>query len=276
MADIFISYAREDRDSAKALAKSLEAQGLSVWWDRNIPLGLPFDKVIRTELRAAECVVALWTKNAANSYYVIGEARDALRLKKLISVFLSISHDELPYDLQAIQGVELIDWRGDTTNADYKRLVRGITVIVDRSPKNKAHAAAELLVEENANKADAEARPRGNERQSKEHEQKVEEARCKLYEEPRVARMIKRSKGSQDKILEVMASMRKSRSQKGTETFPKTYTNSIGMEFILIPAGNFMMGSHASPKELARKYGDKSKLFKREHPQHSVNIKDPF
>ena len=58
---------------------------------------------------------------------VIGEARDALRQKKLISVFLSVSLAKLTYDLQAIHGVELIDWDGDTSNVDYQRLVRGIT-----------------------------------------------------------------------------------------------------------------------------------------------------
>ena len=33
MSDIFISYAREDRPRAAAIARALEAQGWSVWWD---------------------------------------------------------------------------------------------------------------------------------------------------------------------------------------------------------------------------------------------------
>ena len=36
MADIFISYAHEDRSRIERLAATLEAEGLSVWWDRHI------------------------------------------------------------------------------------------------------------------------------------------------------------------------------------------------------------------------------------------------
>jgi TIR domain len=51
MADIFISYASQDRDRAKALADALAAQGSSVWWDRVIPPGRVFDEVIEEALR---------------------------------------------------------------------------------------------------------------------------------------------------------------------------------------------------------------------------------
>ena len=50
MADIFISYASEDRLRAEPLAKALEEQGWSVWWDRTIPPGETFDQVIATQL----------------------------------------------------------------------------------------------------------------------------------------------------------------------------------------------------------------------------------
>ncbi len=47
---------------------------------------------------------------------------------------------------------------------------------------------------------------------------------------------------------------------------PKTYTNSLGMEFILIPAGEFMMGAVPQDEEA----GDDEK------PQHKVKITKPF
>ena len=44
--DIFISYAHEDRDKARALANVLVARGWKVWWDRKIAPGEAFDEVI--------------------------------------------------------------------------------------------------------------------------------------------------------------------------------------------------------------------------------------
>jgi formylglycine-generating enzyme required for sulfatase activity len=46
----------------------------------------------------------------------------------------------------------------------------------------------------------------------------------------------------------------------------KAYTNSIGMEFVLIPAGTFQMGSSETDREAAAS----------EKPQHRVTISKPF
>ncbi|MGD8724188.1 MAG: SUMF1/EgtB/PvdO family nonheme iron enzyme, partial [Desulfobacterales bacterium] len=60
------------------------------------------------------------------------------------------------------------------------------------------------------------------------------------------------------------------------EESPKKITNSIGMEFVLIPAGSFLMGSLFSPKEVAKVYGGKAEDYKDERPQHHVEITKPF
>ena len=62
MADVFLSYAREDLSRATMLASALESRGLSVWWDRRIPAGLDFADYIEKQAHAAHCIVVLWSK----------------------------------------------------------------------------------------------------------------------------------------------------------------------------------------------------------------------
>jgi sulfatase modifying factor 1 len=59
------------------------------------------------------------------------------------------------------------------------------------------------------------------------------------------------------------------------------FVNSLGMRFVLIPSGTFMMGSHESAAAVAVNpaYGDrpgKVKWYKREHPLHRVTLTRPF
>lgn len=63
MADVFISYAREDRDTAQRIANALETQRYTVWWDREILAGDQFDEVIERELDLAKSVIVLWSNS---------------------------------------------------------------------------------------------------------------------------------------------------------------------------------------------------------------------
>ena len=54
------------------------------------------------------------------------------------------------------------------------------------------------------------------------------------------------------------------------------YINTIGMEFVCIPAGEFMMGSRDSAEEVARKGGGSRIMYEGEHPQHRVQIAKSF
>lgn len=65
---------------------------------------------------------------------------------------------------------------------------------------------------------------------------------------------------------------------------PKVATNSIGMKFVRIPAGEFQMGTSASPDELKKtfplyekdRYGEDRLELADERPQHRVRITKPF
>jgi hypothetical protein len=86
MSDVFLSYAREDRRLAERLVSQLEREGLTVWWDRAIPVGRDFDRAIGEELDAASCVVVIWSQWSVQSEYVRDEAQVALDSQRLVPI----------------------------------------------------------------------------------------------------------------------------------------------------------------------------------------------
>ena len=91
MKDVFISYAHEDRDTARELAGLLEASGLSVWWDPQLRAGEDFAKIIEQTLQQVRCVIVLWSRHSVDSRWVRAEANEGLRLEKLVPVLLDES-----------------------------------------------------------------------------------------------------------------------------------------------------------------------------------------
>jgi hypothetical protein len=85
MSDIFISYAREDRSLAQALANDLQARGYRVWWDSELVGSDDFQEVILAALAQARAAVVIWTKASVKSNFVRDEARYALHYKKLVA-----------------------------------------------------------------------------------------------------------------------------------------------------------------------------------------------
>ena len=87
MANIFLSYSRDDAEAAGRVARSLEDAGHSVWWDQHINAGSRFSKEIDAALRASELVVVLWSRSSIESTWVQDEAavgRDSGRLVPVV------------------------------------------------------------------------------------------------------------------------------------------------------------------------------------------------
>jgi len=111
MSDIFLSYASADREQAKQCVCLLEQHGWSVWWDRSIPAGRTFDRVIEEELAQARCVIVLWSHASAGSDWVRTEAADGLLRKILVPAM--IVKVEIPLEFRRVQAADLSDWKGD-------------------------------------------------------------------------------------------------------------------------------------------------------------------
>jgi hypothetical protein len=74
MADIFITYAREDEPRIRDLVKALEGQHWSIFWDRRIPAGQTWRSYIGQALTDARCVVVAWSRHSLASHFVAEEA----------------------------------------------------------------------------------------------------------------------------------------------------------------------------------------------------------
>ena len=97
MADIFISYSKQDRQQVHFLAAYLESEGYSVWWDTSLLGGEDFRKVIMTELGRARAVIVIWTKNSIQSDWVQSEAGRGHADHRLIPVKTNdVSYRDIP------------------------------------------------------------------------------------------------------------------------------------------------------------------------------------
>ena len=130
MAELFISYAREDRGTAERLASALTMHGWSVWWDRHIPAGRRFDEVIAERLAAANCVLALWSKAAVHSEWVVEEAETARER----GVFLPVMIEEVepPLGFRRIHAADLIGWDGSAVHVGFDQLIEDISGVLRR------------------------------------------------------------------------------------------------------------------------------------------------
>ena len=128
MADVFISYARDDEAAARRAAKALEAAGFDVWWDADLPAHRAYSEIIERNLEDAKAVVVLWSATAAKSQWVRAEADVARNQGKLVQGALDGSIPPLPFN--QIQCADLKNWRGAGSHAGWAKLQSSVEALV--------------------------------------------------------------------------------------------------------------------------------------------------
>ena len=128
LADIFLSYKKEDRGRIDTLASALKSEGFDVWFDYEIETGGDWFDQILMQLRQAHCVVGCWSNVSvqdgiftrgtnSNLSYVQTEHREAGA--KLLPILLDA--DAVPVEFGSLQAEDLTDWVGDTSDARWRR-----------------------------------------------------------------------------------------------------------------------------------------------------------
>ena len=126
MADIFLSYAREDEARARVVAAGLESRGWSVFWDRRIPTGHDFGEYIQQQINTARCIVVLWSKASVASRFVRDEATEGLdgRLAPAL-----IEWVKQPLGFRQLQAADLRHWHGERPHVEFDWFVDSIATI---------------------------------------------------------------------------------------------------------------------------------------------------
>ena len=131
MSDVFISYSRSDRTIAEAIAKLLEASGVSVWWDRDIPIGKSFDSEIEQQLQVASCVLVLWSGTSVNSEWVKNEATEGLDKGRLVPALIETVR--IPLAFRRIQSADLRDWDRCSQTSETAKLITAVKSLLESS-----------------------------------------------------------------------------------------------------------------------------------------------
>jgi len=127
MADVFISHASSTTALVHRVADALRALGLSVWWDDELPVHRPFSRIIRDQLQAAKAVLVVWSADAVDADWVLGEAEVGRSARSLVQISADGTIPPLPFN--QTQYADLTGWRGDLEAPAWRKVVASIATL---------------------------------------------------------------------------------------------------------------------------------------------------
>jgi TolB-like protein/tetratricopeptide (TPR) repeat protein len=128
---VFLSYAREDKAIASALAQALSAAGLSVWWDALIEGGAAFAKTIEAAIEKSDALVVLWSKASIASDWVRDEAAKGRDLGRLVPI--SLDGTAPPMGFRQYQVIDFSHWTKKPTAPEIDQLTTALSHVADRN-----------------------------------------------------------------------------------------------------------------------------------------------
>lgn len=130
MARVFLSYDREDRTKAQAIAKALERAGHFAWWDLHIKGGAEYGLEIEKALEQSDAIVVLWSAHSINSTWVRDEAASGRDSGRLIPVMIDLVSP--PMGFRQYQNLEFSSWKGRGKPPRMAELLASIDALGER------------------------------------------------------------------------------------------------------------------------------------------------
>lgn len=114
MAEVFVSYKREDRRQIEQLSQALIDLGLTVWFDYSIEVGEDWARRIQAELDAARAIIVCWTPEACVSDWVRHEASVGAQRGVILPLILRACTP--PTIFSTFHTADLTGWDGSSTD----------------------------------------------------------------------------------------------------------------------------------------------------------------
>jgi formylglycine-generating enzyme required for sulfatase activity len=134
VADVFLSYKKEDFEIADRFVAALRKEGMCVWWDDGLTPKAAWDAEIEREISAASTVIVLWSPRSFSSEWVRREAHFAQDRGKLVPVIVEAT--DIPIAFTLNQTVNLAGWDGNRENRQWRKLLTWITDLVSTTAGN--------------------------------------------------------------------------------------------------------------------------------------------
>jgi hypothetical protein len=136
MTDVFLSYAREDRERIRRITSSLQQEGWDVWWDPSEPDLAGVED--NSKLQGAGVVLVVWSSFSRFSEYVRAEASSGLYRNKLVQVTVDRTEAPRPFDQLGV--LDLSSWSGDRDDAEWRDLTNALRQFAGEPGTRKPHS----------------------------------------------------------------------------------------------------------------------------------------
>ncbi len=124
MADIFVSYAREDEHRVRPIVEALETFGWSVFWDTRLLPGDHWPSELAKELDASGCVLVVWSLTSVDAklhHWVREEAEVGRKKGTLVPVQIDVV--DPPFGFRHFHAADLSDWKNNTAHQAFRQLI---------------------------------------------------------------------------------------------------------------------------------------------------------
>jgi TolB-like protein len=131
VADVFLSYSREDQPIARRFAEAMSREGFDVWWDQALTIGEAFDSTTEKALEDARAVVVLWSRRSVDSRWVRAEATQAQAAHRLAPVMIEACKRPIMFELT--HTADLAGWKGDVNDPAWCTFVESLRRFMNRN-----------------------------------------------------------------------------------------------------------------------------------------------